>query len=393
MRRRHVAAPLLSLLAALIWAPLSVWAAPLNTLSSPYVSPASGDTNTVFTFSVRYISLAGTIANSVSVTVAGRVVGLTLTSGTSIDGTWTGSSRLAAGTWGTQFSAVPAKGPKPSLAGPTVTVTAAASATVGPSASTAPSSSDLPDGSSAPTAEPSQVSAPNATGHASSSTAPAAAGQGAASSPSASSGSAAGSGTPPGTSSGSGSGTNTQSSPGAGSSRSPISGAHANGVPSSSGSGQASGTQSGSPLEQANEPSGRGSRPDMGLYAALVLAAAVLACLVLLVSWRSLDDDPATAAVTPLDTPVRPGPRGTTPGPDARPQPDVLHRRVTARQRVPADDPILSALGLDPKAPAASGAAALRARRTTRGRSLPISERESGEHAGGEQTPGDRSES
>jgi hypothetical protein len=132
----------------------------------------------------------------------------------------------------------------------------------------------------------------------------------------------------------------------------------------------------------------------MGLYAALVLAAAVLACLVLLVSWRSRDEDPATAAaVTPLGTPVRSGPRGTTPGPDAGPQPDVLHRRVTARQRVPADDPILSALGLDPKAPAASGAAALRARRTTRGRSLPISERESGEHAGGEQTPGDRSES
>jgi hypothetical protein len=390
MRGRHLAALLLALPAALMWAPLSVSAAPLNTLSAPNVSPPGGDTTTVFTFSVRYLSLAETVADSVSVTVAGRVVGLSLTNGTGIDGTWTGSSRLPAGSWGTQFSALPVKGPKPSLAGPMLTVIAA-SPTAGPSGSSAPSSADLPDRSSAPSAQPSQVSTPNATGHASSSTPPAAVGQAAGSSPSASSGSAAGSGTAPGAAAGSGD-THAQPRPPPRSSSGAV-GTRANGMPSSSGSGRASVTQTGSPgaRGQTNDASGRGS-PDVGLYAALVLAAGVLACLVLLVSWRSRDDERTTpVAVTPVGRLVRPGPGGTTPAPGAEPQPDIPLRRITARQRIPADDPILTAMGLDPRAPASSGAAALKARRTTRGPRVPISDPEPGEHAGGDQNPNDRS--
>jgi hypothetical protein len=128
----------------------------------------------------------------------------------------------------------------------------------------------------------------------------------------------------------------------------------------------------------------------MGLYVALVLAAAVLACLVLLVSWRSRDDEPSTpVAVSPVDMSLHPAPRATTLAPGADPQLEIPRRRITARQRIPADDPILSAMGLNSKVPAASGAAALRARRPTRGPRLPISEPEVGEHADGEKAPGD----
>jgi len=104
----------------------------------------------------------------------------------------------------------------------------------------------------------------------------------------------------------------------------------------------------------------------MQLYLALVLAAAVLACLVLLVSWRSREEEaPLPAGVLGSAVPAAPSRVEKAAQVPSLP-PDLPRRRVTARQRIPADDPILSAMGLGSETPAPAPPAAKRAPRRPR---------------------------
>lgn len=118
---------LCSLLAACCLAgaiPGIAWAEAPNQLANPRVSPGSGSTATSFTFAVDYASVKGFAATSVVALVAGRSVALGLASGTPTGGTYAGSSTLPAGTWSVTFEAQASQGPSPSVAGPTVIVSA-----------------------------------------------------------------------------------------------------------------------------------------------------------------------------------------------------------------------------------------------------------------------------
>jgi hypothetical protein len=109
----------LAMLAALVMAPSSVFAAG-NELLSAAVSPSTGTSATLFELSVRYSSASNT-ANAVTATVAGKTVPLSLTSGSSLSGIWTGDTTLPAGLWTVTFQADASKGADPSLTiGPVV---------------------------------------------------------------------------------------------------------------------------------------------------------------------------------------------------------------------------------------------------------------------------------
>ena len=71
MSRRRVSV-LVAILAALVWAPSSVFAAAPNQLSQASVTPASGGTSTVFVVTVRYRSTAGNPATAVTAKPAAR---------------------------------------------------------------------------------------------------------------------------------------------------------------------------------------------------------------------------------------------------------------------------------------------------------------------------------
>lgn len=136
MKRLARTGVLIAFFAALLGAPSTVLAAPPNALSAAAVSPTSGSTSTLFVFSVRYVSSGGNPARGVSVSVAGRTLAMSRVSGTSTNGTFRASATLPAGRWGTTFTAQPAQGPQPSLAGPTLA--AAAPATPAPTPYSAP---------------------------------------------------------------------------------------------------------------------------------------------------------------------------------------------------------------------------------------------------------------
>jgi hypothetical protein len=103
-----------------------VAAAGPNQLSNAWVSPTSGTTATVFTFSVDYRSDKDFAASGVVAAVAGRSVTLTLASGGTASGTFRGTATLPAGRWAVSFQAQASQGPNPTLGGPTVVVTAPA---------------------------------------------------------------------------------------------------------------------------------------------------------------------------------------------------------------------------------------------------------------------------
>lgn len=146
-RRRVVWVAVLAALAAAAAVPWSgASAAPPNQLKNPYVSPTSGGTTTTFSFSVHYVGMYP--ATSVTVLVGSRTIVLNLSSGTSMDGTYTGSSTLAAGTWTVTFTAVATERNPPSISGGTVTV-------AGPTPSPAPSVAPAP--TAAPTAVPATI--------------------------------------------------------------------------------------------------------------------------------------------------------------------------------------------------------------------------------------------
>jgi hypothetical protein len=107
------AARVLAMLAALVMAPSSVFAAAPNEIRSAAINPLAGSTATLFELSVGYRSPAGNAASSVTVSVAGKIITLQLTSGSTVDGTWTGSTTLPAGSWLVTFQADASKGADP----------------------------------------------------------------------------------------------------------------------------------------------------------------------------------------------------------------------------------------------------------------------------------------
>jgi hypothetical protein len=127
----------LGVLAAALALPSGVvMAAAPNQLSSPKVSPVSGDTTTTFSFSVHYVGDYPAV--SVTAVVGSRTITLNLASGSKSDGIYAGSSRLPAGRWPVTFNAVATKANPPSTTGPTVTVARLASS---PKPSAAPTQS------------------------------------------------------------------------------------------------------------------------------------------------------------------------------------------------------------------------------------------------------------
>jgi hypothetical protein len=116
---RTAACGLLILLAASLLPASSAVAAPPNRLQGASVDPSAGTTATVFTFSVRYRGDVSSPAVSVTATVAGLQVPLSLVSGTPTDGVYAGTSTLPAGTWMVTFEAIAQSGNNPTAtAGP-----------------------------------------------------------------------------------------------------------------------------------------------------------------------------------------------------------------------------------------------------------------------------------
>jgi hypothetical protein len=125
----------LLLLAALSGAP-SRTSAGGNALADPTVTPASGSTLTVFSFSVRY---DGTFpATTVTAAVAGLDLVMALADGSMSAGTWVASSTLPAGAWATTFIAYAEQGNVATVTGPTLTVAPADAVTPAPAPPGAP---------------------------------------------------------------------------------------------------------------------------------------------------------------------------------------------------------------------------------------------------------------
>jgi len=149
---RRVAA-LLAILAALLGAPSAALAAPPNQLADGEAWPTTGTPDTVFGLSVRYVSIRGMPAVSVTAEVGTLSVPLELAAGTAVDGTWTGSTELRPGTWPVTFHADASQGPDQTISGPTLSV--AAPEAPAPTASGTPGGRDVQ-----PSERPSQDGGP-----------------------------------------------------------------------------------------------------------------------------------------------------------------------------------------------------------------------------------------
>ena len=112
---------------ALAFATAAMPARAASVLSDGSVSPTSGSTATVFTFTVRYTSAdtPARPAHAVWAQVGTASVTLTKVSGTAQEGVWQGTATLPAGIWQVTFHATTAGDPRPEpLLGPMITVTA-----------------------------------------------------------------------------------------------------------------------------------------------------------------------------------------------------------------------------------------------------------------------------
>lgn len=150
--RRWASVATLGLLFAAVCAlPAPMWAVPPNQLAAPSVTPRAGTTATTFVFSVTYDGRDP--ASSVAAIVAGQTVNLTLVSGTTSNGVWSGGAQLPAGNWAVNFSAVATRGNDPTTAGGTVQVAA-------PAPVPTPVPTPVPPPTAAPTPPPLIVAPP-----------------------------------------------------------------------------------------------------------------------------------------------------------------------------------------------------------------------------------------
>lgn len=120
MNSRRIAAVVCGVV-ALAAMPVTVQAKP-NELLNGGLSPSSGTTATSFTLSVQYRSDKDFAATKVVALVAGKTVTLRLVAGTTVNGTFRGTSKVPAGRWTVRFEAQAAKGPTVTLVGPTLLV-------------------------------------------------------------------------------------------------------------------------------------------------------------------------------------------------------------------------------------------------------------------------------
>ena len=142
---------------ALAFAPAPARAA--SVLSNRHVSPGSGTTATVFTFSVDYNS-SNPVRNATAVWAefGSTTVTLALASGNTHAGTWVGTSTLPVGTLPVTFHASISASPQPEpLVGPTVTVTLPP-----PTPTPAPTPPPTPTPTPRPTAAPTPTPPPAA---------------------------------------------------------------------------------------------------------------------------------------------------------------------------------------------------------------------------------------
>jgi hypothetical protein len=164
MRPRR-AIVVLAMLAALVIAPSSVFAARPNELLGAAITPSAGTTATLFALSVNYSG--SNAASGVTATVAGKTVALWLSSGGQLEGTWTGATTLPAGSWVVTFQAIISKKPDPiATAGP---VSVSLGVTQPPSSPVTSQPSDTTESAGAsPSAEPKpqQSAAPSSNGSA-----------------------------------------------------------------------------------------------------------------------------------------------------------------------------------------------------------------------------------
>lgn len=333
MRWRAILA--IAIVAALLWAPSAVSAAPPNQLTGASVTPHSGTTATTFVFSTRYVSSGDNPATGVVASVAGRTVKLSLASGSKTDGTWTGSAKLPSGTWSVAFAAQADRGPRPKLDGPTLRVAAQAKPPASPKPPAPRQSPALVPAEPGPTATPApQQPQPPTT--------PAPAGP--AAKPTASD--APGGGSTRGGSGGSGGGAGPAGSGGGG-------GGGANAPAASAGTGAAKGgkghqapraSHAADLSDPAFLPSADGDQAMLWTVMLLGIAGVGLVALAGF-AWIMLarrdEEEPSGAAAGSAA-----GSRGT--GEDAANMAvPVLERRAMRRARLkPSNDPILAAMGL-----------------------------------------------
>jgi hypothetical protein len=116
-------------------------------LTGGTVTPTTGTTATAFQFSVHFVGTATDTAVSVSASVAGRTVLLSLTGSPRI-GTWTGSSTLPAGSWTVTYHSTTTGSTNPSFPVPGQVVVTAP--TAAPTASPRPTPKATPRPTSVP---------------------------------------------------------------------------------------------------------------------------------------------------------------------------------------------------------------------------------------------------
>ena len=101
-----------------------------NDLADPALTPPTGSTLTMFTFTVRYDGAFP--ATTVTAAVAGLDLAMALTDGSMGAGTWAASSTLPAGAWATTFIAYAEQGNVATVTGPALTVAPADATTPAP---------------------------------------------------------------------------------------------------------------------------------------------------------------------------------------------------------------------------------------------------------------------
>ena len=337
------AALVLAFLAALLGAPSPLLAAPPNQLTDPSATPATGTTLTRFGLSVRYTSSHGNPATGVVAEIGVVTVDLALASGSHVDGVWSGSTLLAAGTWPVTFRASAGKGPQPSVAGPILRVSVvelpSPSDPIVRPAPSEPAASPTPatvPGASQATADPTAVPKPAKSGKPSAATSgePAPAGGG------------TGDGGPSGGGSGGGTGASSAAPEPAphGSAGLAVSG----GAASNDGASRASGSPRAGedPGLLEGDPDHPGAT-NLLLLLGVIVSVATVALLGTgwMLASRGRDDEPepSPAGASGRSARMR-GPGGA----------DIEERRARRRaQRLLGHDPVLAAMGLDSEDPPA----------------------------------------
>jgi hypothetical protein len=319
------AATIMAMLAALVVAPSSVFAAAPE-LRSAAVAPPAGTTVTLFVLSVDYRS-SGNPAKGITAMVGDKTITLSLSSGGLTNGTWTGSTTLPAGSWTVTFRAVASKSVQPIFAtfGPVSVAQVVSQASPAPVSSRPPS-----DAAASDDATPTRTTEPKPQASVDATASGAAAGAGGTGQPS--------SGAVPSGAASTASDPSSPRSPGRGGARARSPRAQ----PSSSPDGAAAPGQPG-----ADGSDGQGAGQELVSLVLMfgiagVAAVALLGAVWILIASRRDRGQPSVALATTID-------------PALSAIPSVEQRALRRARLRPSDDPILAALGLNDEEPSTPG--------------------------------------